>query len=547
MKRRGTRRGALAVASLLVTSLTVYALAVYALAACTPAGQNGAMVAAPSLVPLPVSVEAGGAAPFAVSAATPVTGEPDAVAVLRGILDVRAGISPTAPTGAGIALTVEAGGPAESYRIDADADGVAVVGADAAGLFYGVQTLGQLVTADGDGWIIPAVRISDAPRFSYRGVMLDVARHFHGVDTVRSYIDRAASLKFNVLHLHLTDDQGWRLEIAGRPLLTERAAATSVGGDPGGFFTQDEYRDIVDHAAARHMTVVPEIDMPGHTHAVSLAYPELSEQPVLSDHIRQVARDYGGDLPVNGVAYDGMAVGFSSLRICDEATYDFLADVLGEVAALTPGPYLHVGGDEALGTPPEDFAVFMARATQLVVDLGKTPVTWHEAGAATGLAASTIGQYWGFVTPEGGMDEKTRRFVANGAQVILSPADAVYLDMKFDTESPLGLTWARGVTSAQRAYEWEPTGVIAGIGEEDILGVEAPLWTETARSLADIDALAFPRIAAAAEAAWSPAAGSSAQRTWASFRERVGALAPLWTASGIGFTPLPEIAWKDGR
>ncbi len=195
----------------------------------------------------------------------------------------------------------------------------------------------QLIRPAGDGWEIPAVVIDDAPRFAYHGVMLDVARHFHPVATVTAYIDRASSLKLNHLHLHLTDDQGWRLQLRSRPELTAHAAATSVGGDPGGFYTQDDFREIVTYAAAHHMTVVPEIDLPGHTHAVSLAYPELSEQPVISDHIRDTVRDFGGGMPENGTAYDGMAVGFSSLKIHDEATYAFLADVLGETRrALSP-------------------------------------------------------------------------------------------------------------------------------------------------------------------------------------------------------------------
>ncbi len=545
MKRR---RGRALVAA------TAIAFAV-ALAGCAPAGQNGDTVSLPSVVPLPASIEASSSTPFALAADVRVTGESDAAAALAGLLEARTGLAIDASTGSAsgspaITLEVDASTgsgseAAESYRIAVDAASVTVTGADAAGLFYGVQTLAQLVRPAGDGWEIPAVEIDDAPRFAYRGVMLDIARHFHGVETIKAYIDRAASLKFNALHLHLSDDQGWRIEILSRPLLTERSSSSSVGGDPGGFLTQDDYREIVDYAASKHMIVVPEIDVPGHTHAVSLAYPELSEQPVLSDHIQQVADEYGGALPVNGVAYDGMAVGFSSLKIHDEATYAFLRDVLGEIAALTPAPYLHVGGDEALGTDPADFALFMERATGLVADLGKTPIAWHEAGSATGLEKSTIGQYWGFMTPTDGMDEKARTFVENGAKVILSPADAIYLDMKFDADSPLGLTWANGVTSAERAYSWEPSAIIAGIGDDEILGVEAPLWTETVPDLGAIDELAFPRIAAAAEAAWSPATGSSDLRTWESFRERVGAQGPLWTSLGIGFVPLDEIPWTE--
>ncbi len=529
------------------------------------------------VVPAPASIEALDAPPFRLTPDTVICGDAEAAAVLarlvatrtRGEVDPGTSI-PAAPrakrveTSARITLTIDPStssgtedasateaasgtGPGsdtpEAYALTVDEASIVVTGEGAAGLFYGIQTLGQLITRTRDGWTIPTVTISDTPRFAYRGVMLDVARHFHGVDTVKAYIDRAASLKFNALHLHLTDDQGWRLQLHSRPLLTEKASSTAVGGEAGGFYTQTDYREIVAYAAAHHMIVVPEIDLPGHTHAVSLAYPELCEQPVLSEHVRATAEEFGGGLPVNGTPYEGMAVGFSSLKIHDEATYSFLADVLGELAQLTPGPYLHIGGDECLGTSADDYAFFMARLTRLAAQTGKTPIAWHEAGSAPDLSPGTLGQYWGFVTPTDGMDEKSRRIVRGGGKLILSPADAIYLDMKFDADSPLGLTWANGVTTARRAYDWDPAGVIGGVEDEHILGVEAPLWSETVRTLADIDALAFPRIAAAAEAAWSPPGPASDVRTWESFAARVGALGPLWTSQGIGFSPLTEIAW----
>jgi len=478
-----------------------------------------------------------------------VTGDRDAAPALIALVESRTGWTPTMVDGEGeIRLVRAAPGPAESYRLAVDEHGVEISAPDAAGLFYGIQTLGQLLTpgagaAEDARWVVPAVEIDDAPRFAYRGVMLDVARHFFPVEVVTAYIDRAASLKFNHLHLHLSDDQGWRIALASRPLLTARASQTSVGGDPGGHYSAADHREIVAYAASRHMTVVPEIDVPGHTHAVGLAYPELVEPPVVTEHVMDVVEAFGGGVPTAGAPYTGMAVGFSSLRIHDEATYDFLADVFGELAGMTPGPYLHVGGDEALGTPPDDFATFMERATAIVADLGKTPVAWHEAGAARGLHPDTVGQYWGFTTPTDGMDERARTFAAEGAGVILSPSDAVYLDMKYDEATPLGLTWANGPTSVRRAYEWEPSAVIAGLAEDDILGVEAPLWTETVRTLDDIDALAFPRIAAAAEAAWSPPAGAAAERTWESFRRRVGGLGPLWEQRGISFHRSEEIPW----
>ena len=522
-----------------------------ALAGCVPAVENGATVSLPAVVPAPASIDTAQGAPFALDESTRISGaDDDAVEALAALVRARTGLDlPTSGTAAGeatIELAVSPGGDAESYRISADAASVVITGADEAGLFYGVQTLGQLIAGAGDSWTVPAVEIDDAPRFAYRGVMLDVARHFQPVETVKAYIDRAAGLKYNHLHLHLTDDQGWRLQFDSRPKLTELASGTSVGGDPGGFYSKADYRAIVEYAASRHMTVVPEIDMPSHTHAVGLAYPEIVEAPVLNDAMLDQAKGEGIPAPVAGAPYEGTIVGFSSLKIEDEETYDFLADVFRELAAMTPGPYLHLGGDEALGTDPDDFALFVSRASEMIADLGKTPIAWHEAGEAADIADSTIGQYWGYMTSTDGADQKARAFVDNGSQLILSPADAIYLDMKYAADAPLGLTWANGPTSVERAYSWEPSEIVPGIDDGDILGVEAPLWSETLRTLADIDEMAFPRIAAAAEAAWSPATGSSDLRTWASFRERVGTLGPLWTSLGIGFHASDEIPWVSG-
>lgn len=493
------------------------------------------------LVPLPADASAPDEPGFVLSAATTVSGDADAAAALRDLLRTRTGLDLDRGAGGGggggggdVTVSVDGEGSPESYRLRVDATGVRIAGADAAGLFYGVQTLGQLVRGEGDRWILPAVRIADAPRFGYRGVMLDVARHFHDASTVRAYIDRAASLKFNVLHLHLSDDQGWRLELRSRPELTTRASSTSVGGGPGGFYTREEYRSIVAYAASRHITIVPEFDMPGHTHAVGLAYPALAEDPDLA-----VVGE--GDAPAAGEPYTGIGVGFSSLRIREEETYRFVRDVFAELADLTPGPWLHFGGDESLGTSADDFAHFVSRTSAIIADLGKTPMAWHEAGAAEDLAPGTVGQYWGFVRPTDAAPQHARAFVERGGRVVLSPADAVYLDMKPDAGFPLGLTWANGPTSLERAYAWEPTAVVDGLPEDAILGVEAPLWTETVATLADIDALAFPRIAAAAEVAWSPAGG--ADRTWESFRTRVGGLGPLWTTLGIRFPASEDVPW----
>lgn len=513
----------------------------------TPPHDTAVAPASIAVVPIPRGLVAGKGPDFTVRARTAVTGEPAGVGILADLVAARTHgeiALDTAVTGPGISLSISDAGTPESYRIIASADGIEVSGADAAGLFYGIQTLVQLMARTPDGWRIRAVEIADAPRFAYRGVMLDVARHFFPVEVVLGVIDRAAQLKLNHLHLHLTDDQGWRIEIPSRPELTRLASGTAIGGDPGGFYTAEDYARILAYAAARHMTVVPEIDLPGHTHTVGLAYPEIVEPPVLSEHIREVVEAYSSTLPVAGEPYEGLAVGFSSLRIGEAATEAFVTDVVTDVAAMTPGPYVHVGGDEALGTDPGDYAAFVTLASRIVAETGKIPVLWHEAGAAGDLHPGTVGQYWGFVTPTDGMDQKARGFVARGGSLILSPADAVYLDMKDSADAELGLVWANGPTSVERAYSWEPRTVIDGVAERDILGVEAPLWTETVRTADDIDMLMFPRIAAAAEAAWSPGTGEHPLRTWESFRARVGALDGLWSSLGIRLRRSPEIPWS---
>lgn len=408
-------------------------------------------------------------------------------------------------------------GEPEGYTLEIDAAGIRIAAADEAGAFYARQTLLQLVV---DGRV-PFATIEDHPRFAYRGAMLDVARHFFTVAEVERYIDDIALLKINHLHLHLTDDQGWRIEIESWPELTRAGATTQVGGGGGGFYTQDEYRRIVEHAASRFVTIVPEIDMPGHTNAAIVAYPEL------------------GDAPAE--PYEGIEVGFSSLAIRSERTYGFVDDVVREVAALTPGPYLHLGGDESLATTDDDFLFFVARATAIAANHGKTLIGWHEMGRSTDLPTGTIGQYWSFTTPQPGAAEHTLSFVEQGGSVIMSPADVAYLDMKYDEHSRLGLVWAEGPTSAPDAYGWGPAAIVPGVGEEQLLGVEAPLWSETLATIDDVEEMAFPRLAAIAEIAWSP----RAERDWAEFAPRLAAFGRVLDAAGISYTRVPEVDWRD--
>ncbi|WP_422736412.1 beta-N-acetylhexosaminidase [Micromonospora sp. WMMD729] len=411
---------------------------------------------------------------------------------------------------------------AEDYRLDVTATGVRVVADTATGLFYGVQTLRQLLPAAVESptpvtarWALPGGTIVDRPRFPYRGAMLDVARHFFAVEDVLRVIDHLARYKLNHLHLHLTDDQGWRIAVDSWPRLATVGGASEVGGGPGGHYTTDDYRRIVSYASARHVTVVPEIDLPGHTNAALVAYPQLAPDKVAP------------------APYTGTEVGFSYVDPADERTYDFIADVLGEVAALTPGPWLHIGGDEAFKVKGKVYTGFVERAQQLVADNGKTVVGWHQLAPAPHRDGRVL-QWWGTDTD----DPTTADAVRRGARLIVSPGNHAYLDMKYAEDTPIGHDWA-GLIDVRRAYDWDPGTHVTDVPSTAVLGVEAPLWTESVTSLADIEFLLLPRLPAIAELGWSP----RAKHDWAGFRDRLAGHGPRWSTAGITFHPSPEIPW----
>ncbi|HLO33555.1 MAG TPA: beta-N-acetylhexosaminidase [Anaerolineales bacterium] len=380
-----------------------------------------------------------------------------------------------------------------------------------AGLFYGVQTLRQLLPTDqSEPAILPAVSIQDIPRFAWRGAMLDVARHFFEVEAVKRYIDLISHYKMNRLHLHLTDDQGWRIEIKSWPRLTGVGSTTQVGGGSGGYYTQQQYKEIVDYGRRRYMTIVPEVDTPGHTNAALASYPELNGS---------------GETPV---LFEGTQVGFSTLCIDKEITYQFLEDVIRELARLTPTPYIHIGGDEALSTPEEDYKKFIRRIQEIVIANGKRTIGWGEIGEAE-IMPGTIAQHWAGANYQGAKRQS--------AKIILSPANKTYLDMKYDDSSPLGLDWA-GLISVRNSYDWEPGSYMNELTESDILGIEAPLWSETLLTIKDIEYMAFPRILGLAELAWSPKG-----QCWEEYRQRLAAHGKHMDAMGINFFKSPEIDW----
>lgn len=486
------------------------------------------------VVPAPASVDPGGS-PYRITRGTHirVDGSREARGVgayLARILRPSTGyrLPVTAQGAGGIRLRLTEGPfGAEGYRLDSGRGGVTITAARPAGLFHGVQTLRQLLPAavEKDSvqpgpWLVAGGTITDTPRYGWRGAMLDVSRHFFTVGQVKRYIDQLALYKINKLHLHLSDDQGWRIAIDSWPRLASYGGSTEVGGGPGGFYTKADYKEIVRYAASRYLEVVPEIDMPGHTNAALASYAGLN---------------------CDGVApplYTGTEVGFSSLCVGKEITYDFVDDVIRELAALTPGRYLHIGGDEAHSTSHEDYVTFMDRVQPIVAKYGKTVVGWHQLTGAT-PAKGALAQYWGLDST--GAEEKARvaKAAQNGTGLILSPADRAYLDMKYTKDTPLGLSWA-GYVEVRRSYDWDPGAYLPGVPGAAVRGVEAPMWSETLENSEHIEYMAFPRLPGVAELGWS----SAASLDWERYKLRLAAQAERWDALGIEWYRSPQVPWS---
>lgn len=489
-----------------------------------------------SLVPRPANVEPDPDTGFELDRSTRITvprGGKDArtaAKLLAGELRPATGYRlpvVSAPGGRGISLRLTGNGRgigAQGYRLDVAERSVRLRATTVEGLRNGVQTLLQLLpaaieedTVQSGPWTIPGGSITDKPRYPYRGVLLDVARYFYPVDFVKRYIDQAARYKYNHLHLHLTDDQGWRIEINGWERLTSYGGSTETGGGEGGYYTQEEYREIVRYAQRRNVTVVPEIDVPGHTTAALASYPELN---------------CDGTAPP---LYTGVDVGFSSLCLDKDITYEFLDDVVGDVARMTPGKYLHIGGDEVPADVPEaDYADFVRRATGIVADHGKEFIGWHDflAGAP---AESAIAQYW-YPWPDNELSEKA---AADGAKFIMSPADHAYLDMMYNESEPqAGQSWA-GFVEVRDAYEWDPETTITGVGGASVLGFEATMFTQVTPTEESIEYMAFPRMPVLAEVGWTP----KADQAWRSIRRRLPEQAHRWDIWGVDYYRSPQVKW----
>ncbi len=411
--------------------------------------------------------------------------------------------------------------PPEAYEVKITRDSLQVKAATYEGIFRGVQTVLQIIpeikhNQSKNGikkMLLPLGIINDKPVFSWRGTMLDVARHFFTVDEVKQYIKVLAAYKINRLHLHLSDDQGWRIAIDAYPKLTEIGGKTEVGGTPGGYYTKTDYKELVAFAARHYITVIPEIDMPGHTNAASVAYPFLNGN---------------GKTPK---PYTGMKVGFSSFNTKKDTVYSFIETVISEIANLTPAPYFHIGGDESHSTKHKDYLYFVKRVEKLVKKSGKQMIGWDEIANAA-QDSTTIVQFWNHI-------KNAKKAEAKNMKVILSPAKKAYLDMKYDSSSKHGLTWA-GNIPVDSAYNWQPE-TYANISLENILGIEAPLWSETISNLKELEYLAFPRIIGYAELGWTRAEN----RDWLSYKERLAKQAPFLNRKKVNYYKSPLINWKE--
>ncbi len=409
----------------------------------------------------------------------------------------------------------------EGYRLEIGRDRIVISAREAAGAFYGVQTLLQLV---GNCEQLPCVTVTDAPRYAWRGFMRDDARHFTGVESVKKFIDLMAYYKLNRFHWHLTDAQGWRVEIKKYPLL---ATVGGIGShsdpdSPCAYYTQDEIRDIVDYAARRHVMIIPEIDMPGHATAANRAYPEFN----------------GGG--------EGIFPDFT-FNPGKEGTYTFLSDILAEIAGLFPGPYIHIGGDEvayginAWKVDPDVKALmdregftnvkqceryFMNRMIAEVAHLGKTLLGWDEL-IDLDVDKSTNIMWWRHDKPQ-----YLTRSLSAGYTTVMCPRKPLYFDfVQHDTHS-VGRIWD-GFCPLEDVYAFpdpwfESIGVTPDM-QKHVSGMQANAWSELMHNSDRVEFMTWPRLCALSEAAWT----LPANKDYASFENRLGDAYRLFDSLGI--------------
>jgi hexosaminidase len=510
------------------------------------------------LIPAPLDLRAVDGQTFLLDRETALGGGPGTENVQR-LLRVELGAAtglPLPATGArGIELVLLADLAPEAYRLEATPDRVLISAGGEAGLFWGAQTLRQLLGPDAyrraplrrDGWALPCVTVEDAPRFGWRGVMLDVSRHFLPKADVLRYVDLLAAHKLNVLHLHLTDDQGWRIEVKRYPKLTEtggRRERSMVGyrsggrrddRPHGGYYTQDDLREIVAYAADRQITVVPEIDMPGHAQAAIAAYPELGNQDVVDTAALDTWTDWGVNPNVLNV---------------EDSTLRFYENVLEEVLEVFPSTFIHLGGDECPKEQWKDSAAAQARISELglanedelqswlirhfdtwLAERGRRLIGWDEileGGLAPGAAVSSWRGYAAGVEA-----------AKAGHDVVMCPEQHVYLDHRqaAGEDEPVPVGWVRSLEDVYRFEPLPPALLQDPAAAAHVIGTQANLWSEFMDDARDVDYRAFPRLAAFAEVAWSRLPQQPAERDWDGFEARMATHYLRLDALGVEYRP----------
>jgi hexosaminidase len=516
-----------------------------------PASLPAEAVAKPALIPAPMRMEQREGS-FRFDASTPIFAVDEAArrvaaqfAVMMAVTNgVEGGVrdgSADAREGVVFAIDPAASADApEGYVLDVTPTHARVAASDERGLFYGAVTLWQLLSsAQGQAVRIPALHIEDAPRFGWRGLMLDSARHFQSVDQIKQLLDAMARHKLNTFHWHLTDDQGWRIEITKHPRLHEVGGCRIPAGEAGiepktgeprpycGYYTQDQIRDVVAYAAQRHITVVPEFDMPGHVQAVVAAYPQygsLGDSPPVSN-------EWGVHQYLFNV---------------EEETFAFIEDVLDEILDLFPSEYIHIGGDEAVKDQWQASASVQARMRELGIadetalqswfikrieaylsGKGRRLLGWDEI-LDGGIAPNATVMSWRGT--EGGIAA-----AQSGHDVVMTPWDKLYLDY-LQTMSPNEPPGRPVQVTLETVYDFEPVpDVLTAAQAEHILGVQANVWTEHMRTWERVQHAIFPRIAALAESAWSP----KERKDYADFLTRLPAQLPRWRAFDIAYAQTP--------
>ena len=439
----------------------------------------------------------------------------------------------------------------ERYSLLIDADQVTVRAAGPAGIARGLTTLLQLAATasagtapeEGSGEVrLPAARIVDAPRYAWRGLSLDVARTFFTPEEIRRVIDLLELYKLNVLHLHLTDDQAWRLPM-GRP---------PGGPEPGEpYYSPEDLRALAAYAADRFVTVVPEVDTPGHATALLRLHPELAtgrnevDYEILPGHPRH-ATWLDPELP---------------------ATFGMMEQVLAGLAAIFPGPYLHIGADEPRGMPDDLYVAYVQRLRRLIRALGRRPLGWQESARA-GLRPDDVIQFWltGFELPPDApprvraqaevelalADRDVEAVVAASVPVIVSPLPFCYLDVPYaepsadpaqaDRQSRLGLrVYASKPVDA--SFGWEPGEALGSGRGAQVAGVEAAIWAETITGFDDLCFLLLPRLPGVAHKAWSASPPAGRPDGWPAYRDRLARHGRLWTADGLEYFRSSAVDW----